>query len=327
MAPVLRSALRSENLQQLTLAGKGVGSQGDGSMQLLCASQDLQQQVRPCSVPICDGVISVHVLRQVLELLRGDLFRFDAFSLTIPASDTPPPERILIGDSRCGGMGARRDMFISSRRVDRVVLVCRSRADGAGGGLISRQLVDLLLELLACGARKISLVCQRPAGEEGTCDVFARTREAIESSALPGPEWSYDMEKCRALSKTVSFCVDSGEGEELNTLLVSSGALSSSASTSSTTRHRYNILVGLLEDMPTGVDVSSERIPRHQVVYDCLRRPVQQLKESVPYEAIGKTVLDWEGIRVCASYYVLTDEDMTNPAGTGVQTIVNVCRS
>ncbi|CAE7639715.1 unnamed protein product, partial [Symbiodinium microadriaticum] len=82
LAPVLRRALQSEDVQRLALAGKGVGSQGDGSMQLLCASAEMQ--------------------KQVLELLQSPPFDFDAFALTIPASGhIETPEHILIGDCRC----------------------------------------------------------------------------------------------------------------------------------------------------------------------------------------------------------------------------------
>lgn len=80
-APVLRRTLENTTLRSLTLAGKGVGSQGDGSIQLLCSSSEQQQQV--------------------VDLLQSSDFGFDAFSLTIPASDTiDSPESILVGDTR-----------------------------------------------------------------------------------------------------------------------------------------------------------------------------------------------------------------------------------
>ena len=44
-APVLHSLIEDEELNKISLAVKGVGSQGDGSAQVLCSSAEQQQQV------------------------------------------------------------------------------------------------------------------------------------------------------------------------------------------------------------------------------------------------------------------------------------------
>ena len=44
-APLLNNIINDIHLQQLTLAIKGVGSQGDGSVQMLCASEEKQHEV------------------------------------------------------------------------------------------------------------------------------------------------------------------------------------------------------------------------------------------------------------------------------------------
>lgn len=47
IAPVLNSVINDSGLNQLALAVKGVGSQGDGTVQMLCASEERQQEVTP----------------------------------------------------------------------------------------------------------------------------------------------------------------------------------------------------------------------------------------------------------------------------------------
>lgn len=50
-SPRLHALMEDEELKELCVAVKGVGSQGDGSAQLLCASAELQQKVG-LSLPI-----------------------------------------------------------------------------------------------------------------------------------------------------------------------------------------------------------------------------------------------------------------------------------
>jgi hypothetical protein len=86
------------SVRRLALAGKGVGSQGDGSMQLLCGSAEEQQRV--------------------VELLGGAEFGFDAFALTIPASrGAERPERTLIGDGRLGSSREEQNMLSSFHAI------------------------------------------------------------------------------------------------------------------------------------------------------------------------------------------------------------------
>lgn len=47
-SPRLHTLINDAMLNELCVAVKGVGSQGDGSAQLLCRTPELQQQVRVC---------------------------------------------------------------------------------------------------------------------------------------------------------------------------------------------------------------------------------------------------------------------------------------
>jgi len=47
-SPRLHALMEDSVLKELCVAVKGVGSQGDGSAQLLCASADLQEKVKRC---------------------------------------------------------------------------------------------------------------------------------------------------------------------------------------------------------------------------------------------------------------------------------------
>jgi mevalonate kinase len=66
-APILHKLINDPHLQDISLAVKGIGSQGDGSAQVLC--RDLSSQTA------------------VLQYLR-EAYTYEAFPLTIPASDT-----------------------------------------------------------------------------------------------------------------------------------------------------------------------------------------------------------------------------------------------
>lgn len=46
-APRLHSIINDDKLKAVSLAMKGVGSQGDGSLQILCDSEDNQRNVSP----------------------------------------------------------------------------------------------------------------------------------------------------------------------------------------------------------------------------------------------------------------------------------------
>jgi galactokinase len=47
-SPRLHALMNDQVLRACSLAVKGVGSQGDGSAQILCSSASQQEQVRPC---------------------------------------------------------------------------------------------------------------------------------------------------------------------------------------------------------------------------------------------------------------------------------------
>lgn len=70
-APVLNSTLQNPHLKQHYLAAKGVGSQGDGSIQFLCESYEQQQQL--------------------LNVLTSNPWNYDAFALTIAPTTVPHP--------------------------------------------------------------------------------------------------------------------------------------------------------------------------------------------------------------------------------------------
>ena len=68
-APVLHSVIRDADVQALVLGAKGVGSNGDGTVQFLCADTDRAAQL--CA------------------LLKSK-FDMHSFALCIPASHTQP---------------------------------------------------------------------------------------------------------------------------------------------------------------------------------------------------------------------------------------------
>lgn len=67
-SPVLHSLLLDSEVRRLSIGAKGVGAQGDGSMQMLCATKEDQE-----------------ALLAYLNRVRG----LEAFVLTLPASDSP----------------------------------------------------------------------------------------------------------------------------------------------------------------------------------------------------------------------------------------------
>ena len=81
-SPKLHSVMSDSRLKRHVLAVKGVGSQGDGSVQMLCRSEAEQ--------------------RLALAVLRDEL-GLDGFMLTVPASPSPSPspERPLLSPLRC----------------------------------------------------------------------------------------------------------------------------------------------------------------------------------------------------------------------------------
>lgn len=67
-APVLHAVLRHAGIQHLILGGKGVGSQGDGSAQLLCRDEAAQMEV--CRVLERD--LAVHCLPLTMAATGGE---------------------------------------------------------------------------------------------------------------------------------------------------------------------------------------------------------------------------------------------------------------
>ena len=74
MAPRLREVMSNPALRRVSLAIKGVGSQGDGTVQVLCKGPEEQ--------------------RQAMQILNTDL-GCDAFLLTVPVA-LPSPERPIL---------------------------------------------------------------------------------------------------------------------------------------------------------------------------------------------------------------------------------------
>jgi len=123
-APALRRALNNPTLRSLCLAAKGVGSQGDGSVQFLCESLDKQLQL--------------------VEVLRSAEWGFESFPLTISASsNTAVPS--------CP----------SVNRVQRAILFCKDTSTTYLDDPHSK-VVSFLCELVACGLRNIAVVCVKP---------------------------------------------------------------------------------------------------------------------------------------------------------------------
>ena len=68
-APVLNRTINDPSLRSYYLAAKGVGSQGDGSIQFLCESAEQQTQL--------------------LSIISAEPWNYDAFALTIAPSPAP----------------------------------------------------------------------------------------------------------------------------------------------------------------------------------------------------------------------------------------------
>ena len=67
-APALHRALNHPSLQPHILGGKGVGSQGDGTAQLLCRDAEAQQRV----VGIVEAELGMGVLRLTIPASKGE---------------------------------------------------------------------------------------------------------------------------------------------------------------------------------------------------------------------------------------------------------------
>ncbi len=96
-APVLHKVLALEALQPLIWGGKGVGSQGDGTAQLLCKGPAEQQQVSACGAarpevhasckherPPAHGCVPA---AQVCEIITNQL-HMHAMPLTVRATSS-----------------------------------------------------------------------------------------------------------------------------------------------------------------------------------------------------------------------------------------------
>jgi galactokinase len=88
-SPTLHKVLRYPGIQQLILGGKGVGSQGDGSAQLLCASEEAAAEVckllesglgvecRPMTVPGSADAPAVGAANGTVAMMRWKDIRID----------------------------------------------------------------------------------------------------------------------------------------------------------------------------------------------------------------------------------------------------------
>jgi hypothetical protein len=118
-APLLNRTINDSSLRPYYLAAKGVGSQGDGCIQFLCASAEQQSQL--------------------LSLLSAEPWSYDAFALTIaPSATSTSHTRICSAVVVCGG------------GEDKV---------SCGEGSAEDSLTNFLLELIACGIRNLTLLC------------------------------------------------------------------------------------------------------------------------------------------------------------------------
>lgn len=126
-SPKLHAVLNNPELKRISLAAKGVGSQGDGSVQVLCGSAEQQ--------------------RLVLTLLTQEL-DCNGFPLTLSSSSSPR--------NSTENFSVHLLSQLHTQHV-RSALVLSSRPLAAPQAMEAT--VPKLLQLLACGISKCSVIC------------------------------------------------------------------------------------------------------------------------------------------------------------------------
>lgn len=157
-APVLHQVLNDSRIRQLTWGGKGVGSQGDGTVQFLAKNAQSQQQL--------------------LEYFQKQL-HMDAFSLTLKPQYTIKRAIIPVA-----GFGTRLFPATHFIRKEQFPVIDRD-------GLAKPVILILLEELDRAGIEKICLVVDSEADRDRYEDLFNNALSSEKVSKLPQKMWDY----------------------------------------------------------------------------------------------------------------------------------------
>lgn len=157
-APILHSVLEDEKIKGLTYGMKGVGSQGDGTVQLLARDRQCQDK-----------------LIQYLENER----KMTAFRLSIK------PERV-VNKAIVPVAGLATRLFPASKGIKKAFMPVPDK-----GGLLKPAIMIILEELYYAGIRKVCLVISE--GEQKTYEDFFRLPSAELMNKLSEQNRKYAM--------------------------------------------------------------------------------------------------------------------------------------
>jgi hypothetical protein len=215
------------------------------------------------------------------------------------------------------------------------VLMCRADFSDENVDDVNRLcrcVSGFLRELVACGLRRVLVVCSSSNNVTGcSCSACAKLRLQMETDWSSshgdgdgdGAEWSYDRALNASLEGLVSFGTDVGGG--LRELLASSRFLAASNGR----RRRLNVLVAsfshtslMAPSTPGDGEVKASH-PFH-LVYDCLRRPGGAASggSADGNGALGMASLVWGELLVETKHVILSDVEETDR----VDILEAVCR-
>jgi len=179
-SPSLHAILSNPDLKHISRAAKGVGSQGDGSVQVLCDSHEQQEQV----------------------LLLLTKLGCSGFLLTLPASELPQKSNESSDTSALP--------VLHTQHV-RCALVMATSPLNVPENMEALQ--PQLLQLLACGISKCSVVCPSAsippsvshAGADGTSIPRSGLEARVPEKETENQEFSYDQYQKALLEGSVKF--------------------------------------------------------------------------------------------------------------------------
>jgi mevalonate kinase len=204
-SPKLHSVMSHQGLRAKAFAIKGVGSQGDGSVQILCKGSQEQQQV--------------------LDILRGEL-KCDGFPLTVPVAISTP-ERPLLSRHRVRCALVIVDTSAVSRFpfAGSLTPPCLMPVPWAHG--TKSMLASVVMELVACGVQRIAVVVSNPqkavkvggedsaaADDDETADdtsndlqytYLEALRSSLADSDISTSDWDYSKEQFDTVKARAKF--------------------------------------------------------------------------------------------------------------------------
>ena len=170
-SPKLHRVINDENLRAISLAIKGVGSQGDGSVQVLCASSEMQ--------------------KKALDILQTQL-DCDGFLLTIPSTNNDVwPNR-----SRSINRIRYAIVIFDSLSIETYPPSSFSNLSSENNNQITW--LNQLKELIASGIEKIVIII--PSSE--IIDLEQIFLNYCDSQL---PVWSYEKDQCQNLKSRIQF--------------------------------------------------------------------------------------------------------------------------